>query len=105
MYCLSPQYPRNGDEIDGIDPKSELAHRLMLTNVLRLLGSIKKAKVVQWIQRSRPSQVILPLSLNHGTFGSDGLYWEPKMALETLFNTWHSEEWSEYLTVRGANLG
>lgn len=95
----------NGNEIDGIDPKSESAHHLMLTNVLRLLGSIKKAKVVQRIQRSRPSQVILPLSLNHGTFGSDGLYWEPKMALETLFNTWHSEEWSEYLTVRGANLG
>lgn len=63
----------NGNEIDGIDPKSELAHHLMLTNVLRLLGSIKKAKAVQRIQRSRPSQVILPLSLNHSMFGSDGL--------------------------------
>lgn len=84
MYCLSPQYPRNGDEIDGIDPKSESAHHLMLTNVLRPLGSIKKAKVVQRIQHSRPSQVILPLSLNDGTSGSDGLANKHKIVTASL---------------------
>lgn len=94
----------NGNEIDGIDSKSELAHRLMLTNVLRLLGSIKKRKLSRGYN-TRPSQIILPLSPNHGTFGSDGLYSESKMALETLFNKWHSEDWSEYLTVCGANIG
>ena len=94
----------NGSEIDSIDSKSELAHRLMLTNVLRLLGSIKKRKLSRGYN-TRPSQIILPLSPNHGTFGSDGLYSESKMALETLFNKWHSEDWSEYLTVCGANIG
>lgn len=94
----------NGNEIDSIDSKSELAHRLMLTNVLRLLGSIKKRKLSRGYN-TRPSQIILPLSPNHGTFGSDGLYSESKMALETLFNKWHSEDWSEYLTVCGANIG
>ena len=94
----------NGNEIDSIDSKSELAHRLMLTNVLRLLGAIKNRKVSGGYN-TRPSQIILPLSPNHGTFGGDGLYSESKMALETLFNKWHSEDWSEYLTVCGANIG
>ena len=93
-----------GNEIDSIDSKSELAHRLMLTNVLRLLGSIKKRKSSKGYN-TRPTQTILPLSPNHGTFGSDGLYSESKIALETLFNKWHSEDWSEYLTVCGANIG
>ena len=94
----------NGNEIDSIDSKSELAHRLMLTNVLRLLGCVKKHKSSRGYN-TRPSQVILPLSPNHGTFGSDGLYSESKMALETLFNKWYSEDWNEYLTVCGANIG
>ena len=94
----------NGNEIDNIDSKSELAHRLMLTNVLRLLGSIKRQKLSRGY-KTRPSQVILPLSPNHGSFGSDGLYSESKISLETLFNKWHSEDWSEYLTVCGANIG
>ena len=94
----------NGNEIDSIDSKSELAHRLMLTNVLRLFGAIKNRKMSRGYN-TRPSQIILPLSPNHGTFGGDGLYSESKMALETLFNKWHSEDWSEYLTVCGANIG
>ena len=93
-----------GNEIDNIDSKSELAHRLMLTNVLRLLGSIKKRKLLHGYN-TRPTQIILPLSPNHGTFGSDGLYSESKIALETLFNKWRSEDWSEYLTICGANIG
>nr|QGW56833.1 fatty acid synthase subunit alpha [Ogataea thermomethanolica (nom. inval.)] len=96
--------PEMGIEIDGIDSKSELAHRIMLTNLLRLLGEISSQKKLKNIQ-TRPAQVILPLSPNHGTFGSDGLYSESKLGLETLFNRWHSESWSSYLTICGAVIG
>ncbi|KAI5281614.1 3-oxoacyl-[acyl-carrier-protein] synthase, partial [Ascosphaera aggregata] len=75
----------NGREIDGIDSKSELAHRLMLTNILRLIGAVKTQKFERGFA-TRPAQVILPLSPNHGTFGNDGLYSESKLGLETLFN-------------------
>ena len=94
----------NGTELDGIDSKSELAHRIMLVNLLRLLGFIKKHKLSKGYS-TRPSQVILPLSPNHGTFGGDGLYSESKIALESLFNKWHSEEWGGFLTICGANIG
>ncbi|KAB8228219.1 3-oxoacyl-[acyl-carrier-protein] synthase [Aspergillus alliaceus] len=96
--------PENGREIDSIDSKSELAHRIMLTNLLRLLGSIKSQKQSNGFE-TRPAQVILPLSPNHGTFGNDGLYSESKLALETLFNRWYSESWSNYLTICGAVIG
>lgn len=96
--------PENGREIDSLDSKSELAHRIMLTNVLRLLGSIKSQKQTRGFE-TRPAQVILPLSPNHGTFGNDGLYSESKLGLETLFNRWHSENWSNYLTICGAVIG
>ncbi|KAF2761297.1 3-oxoacyl-synthase [Pseudovirgaria hyperparasitica] len=94
----------NGREIDGIDSKSELAHRIMLTNLLRLLGAVKTKKFDNSYQ-TRPAQVILPLSPNHGTFGNDGLYAESKIALETLFSRWHSESWGSYLTICGAIIG
>ncbi|MCJ1377773.1 3-oxoacyl-[acyl-carrier-protein] synthase [Xylographa soralifera] len=94
----------NGSEIDTIESKSEMAHRIMLTNLLRLLGSVKRHKLLKGY-RTRPAQVLLPLSPNHGTFGRDGLYSESKMGLETLFNKWHSESWSEYLTVCGISIG
>ncbi|KAH7078051.1 hypothetical protein BKA63DRAFT_509654 [Paraphoma chrysanthemicola] len=96
--------PENGREIDGIDSKSELAHRIMLTNLLRMLGAIKKQKQVNGYE-TRPAQVMLPLSPNHGTFGNDGLYSESKMSLETLFSRWHSESWGNYLTICGAVIG
>ncbi|KAL4923343.1 trifunctional fatty acid synthase subunit FAS2 [Aspergillus undulatus] len=96
--------PENGREIDSIDSKSELAHRIMLTNLLRLLGSVKVQKQANGFE-TRPAQVILPLSPNHGTFGNDGLYSESKLALETLFNRWYSENWSNYLTICGAVIG
>jgi fatty acid synthase subunit alpha len=96
--------PENGREIDNIDSRSELAHRIMLTNLLRLLGMVKTNKASRGIE-TRPAQVILPLSPNHGTFGNDGLYSESKLALETLFNRWHSESWGNYLTVCGAVIG
>lgn len=96
--------PENGREIDSIDSKSELAHRIMLTNLLRMLGNVKTHK--QKIgSDTRPAQVILPLSPNHGTFGADGLYGESKISLETLFNRWYSESWSNYLIIAGAVIG
>lgn len=94
----------SGREIDNIDSRSELAHRIMLTNTLRLLGAIKKQKQARGY-RTRPTQVILPLSPNHGSFGNDGLYGESKLALESLFEKWHSESWSAYLSVCGAVIG
>ncbi|RKU48977.1 3-oxoacyl-[acyl-carrier-protein] synthase [Coniochaeta pulveracea] len=96
--------PEQGRQIDGIDSRSELAHRIMLTNVLRLLGCVKTQKQSRGIE-TRPAQVILPLSPNHGTFGSDGLYSESKLGLETLFNRWESEDWAQYLTICGAIIG
>jgi fatty acid synthase subunit alpha len=94
----------NGREIDGLDSKSELAHRIMLTNLLRLLGAVKTQKQAYGYE-TRPAQVILPLSPNHGTFGNDGLYAESKIALETLFSRWHSESWGSFLTICGAVIG
>lgn len=96
--------PEGGMEIDGIESKSELAHRLMLTNLIRLLGLVKSHKVEKHAE-TRPAQVLLPMSPNHGTFGGDGLYSESKIALETLFNRWHSESWANYLTICGAIIG
>ncbi|EED20866.1 fatty acid synthase subunit alpha, putative [Talaromyces stipitatus ATCC 10500] len=96
--------PEGGREIDSIDSKSELAHRMMLTNTLRLLGSIKRQKDMRGFD-SHPAQVILPLSPNHGVFGGDGLYPESKIALETLSNRWRSESWGNYLSICGAIIG
>ncbi|KZT29627.1 fatty acid synthase [Neolentinus lepideus HHB14362 ss-1] len=96
--------PENGREIDGLDDKSELAHRIMLVNLLRLLGAVKVKKAGRHIL-TRPTQVILPLSPNHGLFGNDGLYSESKVSLETLFNRWNSESWGEYLGLSGAVIG
>lgn len=74
--------PENGREIDGIDDKSELAHRIMLTNLVRLLGAVKSKKASRRFI-TRPTQVILPLSPNHGTMGNDGLYGESKIVRST----------------------
>jgi fatty acid synthase subunit alpha, fungi type len=96
--------PENGREIDSIDSKSELAHRIMLTNLIRMLGAIKTQKFERGFN-TRPAQVILPMSPNHGTFGNDGLYSESKLGLETLFNRWYSESWGDFLTICGAVIG
>lgn len=93
-----------GREIDDIDSKSEIAQRIMLTNVIRLLGAIKRYKEAAGY-RTRPTHAILPLSPNHGVFGGDGLYAESKMALESLFAKWHSERWSDYLSICGTSIG
>ncbi|KAJ7158521.1 fatty acid synthase [Mycena filopes] len=96
--------PENGREIDGLDDKSELAHRIMLVNLLRILGAVKTKKASRHFV-TRPTQVILPLSPNHGLFGNDGLYSESKISLETLFQRWSSESWGEYLCLAGAVIG
>ncbi|GAA5980800.1 hypothetical protein JCM11641_002656 [Rhodosporidiobolus odoratus] len=96
--------PENGREIDGLDDRSELAHRIMLTNLLRLLGAVKAKKAALQLV-TRPTEVVLPLSPNHGLFGNDGLYSESKISLETLFNRWSSESWGEYLCIAGAVIG
>ncbi|GMG47207.1 unnamed protein product [Aspergillus oryzae var. brunneus] len=93
-----------GRQIDKIDSKSELAHRAMLVNLLRLLGFIKQQKEKRGFD-CRPTGVLLPLSPNHGNFGGDGLYSESKLGLETLFNRFHSEGWSDFLCIIGAVIG
>ena len=104
LHDLSPVVVLVLDEIDGLDDKSELAHRIMLVNLLRLLGAVKTKKASRNFV-TRPTQVILPLSPNHGLFGNDGLYSESKISLETLFNRWNSESWGEYLCLAGAVIG
>ncbi|GMG39932.1 unnamed protein product [[Candida] boidinii] len=64
--------PENGFQIDTIGSKSELAHRIMLTNLLRLLGEVSKQKEARNIQ-TRPAQCILPLSPNHDGILKNGV--------------------------------
>ncbi|KAJ1743145.1 fatty acid synthase alpha subunit Lsd1 [Coemansia sp. RSA 1086] len=94
-----------GSTATSLGSRSELAQRVALTNVLRLLGGIKDAKSQHSKTAGRPALVVLPLSPNHGTFGGDGLYGECKLALETLFNRWKSEAWKGHLSVVGAVIG
>ncbi|KAF9776600.1 hypothetical protein IL306_005198, partial [Fusarium sp. DS 682] len=96
--------PENGRELDAIDSTSELAHRMMLLNVFRILGYIKRQKVQRGF-RNHVTQVLLPLSPNHGIFGGDGLYAESKLGLETLLTRWHSESWGSFLSVCGTSIG
>eukprot|EP00662_Eupelagonemidae_sp_cell21_P047144 gene47144-67071_t len=98
--------PQQGIEVTDIGQRDEpeLALRVMLVNVHRLIGKIAKRKE-QLGQQDRPAMCVLPLSPNHGTFGGDGFYAESKIGLEPLFNKWHSENWSRYLTIAGASMG
>ena len=96
--------PENGQEIDGLDEKSELDHHMMLVNLLQILGAVKNKKASRHFV-TQPTQVILPLSPNHGLFRNNSLYSEPKISLETLFQQWASESWGEYLCLAGAVIG
>ncbi|KAJ2895859.1 fatty acid synthase alpha subunit Lsd1, partial [Coemansia aciculifera] len=93
-----------GSFATNLGSHSELSQRILLTNVLRLLGSIKDTKE-RLGYNSRPTLVVLPLSANHGNFGGDGLYGECKAGLETAFNRWKSESWQDYLSIAGAVIG
>ncbi|KAJ2811743.1 fatty acid synthase alpha subunit Lsd1, partial [Coemansia furcata] len=93
-----------GSLATNLGSHSEFVQRILLTNVMRLLGSIKDTKERLGYE-TRPSLVVLPLSPNHGTFGGDGLYGECKIGLETAFNRWRSESWQDYLSIAGAVIG
>ncbi|KAJ2516672.1 fatty acid synthase alpha subunit Lsd1, partial [Coemansia sp. RSA 1939] len=88
----------------NIGSRTELSQRIMLTNVIRMVGSIKSKKKSQG-ELSSPSLFVLPLSPNHGFFGGDGLYGECKLALETLVNRWKSESWQDYISISSAVMG
>ncbi|KAF9873687.1 hypothetical protein CkaCkLH20_08797 [Colletotrichum karsti] len=94
----------NGRELEELDSKSEIAHRLMLTNLLRLLGAIARNKRAAGTF-TRPATVVLPLSPNHGLMGNDGLYAESKRGLESLLSKWKSETWRDYLSMLGVVIG
>ncbi|KAE8362110.1 hypothetical protein BDV27DRAFT_166435 [Aspergillus caelatus] len=91
-------------EMHDIGGQSDLGHRLMLVNVFRLLGHIVHCKRNAGVD-CHPTQVLLPLSPNHGIFGGDGMYPEPKLALETLFHRIRSESWSDQLSICGVRIG
>uniref|UniRef100_M4BNV4 Fatty acid synthase subunit alpha n=2 Tax=Hyaloperonospora TaxID=184462 RepID=M4BNV4_HYAAE len=93
-----------GRTITDIDSRSELAHRIMLTNTVRLLGEVVTAKKLR-DTTTRPALVILPMSPNHGNFGGDGLYAESKLGVESLMGKWYSEGWDDQLSIVGAIIG
>lgn len=94
----------NGRDVENLDSRSEIAHRMMLTNLLRMLGAVARSKRARNIV-TRPATVVLPLSPNHGLMGNDGLYSESKMSLESLLPKWTSESWNEYLSLIGVTIG
>ncbi|KAJ2836732.1 fatty acid synthase alpha subunit Lsd1, partial [Coemansia sp. 'formosensis'] len=93
-----------GSLAKNLGSHSEFAQRVQLTNVMRLLGSIKSAKE-QLGYNTRSSLVVLPLSSNRGNFGGDGLYGECKLGLMSAFARWRSESWQDYLSIVGAVIG
>jgi len=95
--------PENGREIDGLDDRLELAHRMML-DLMHIMGAVKNKKASRHFV-TRPTQVILPLSPNRGLFGNDELYSESKISLSTLFQRWASESRGECLCLAGAVIG
>ncbi|OJJ67739.1 hypothetical protein ASPBRDRAFT_199965 [Aspergillus brasiliensis CBS 101740] len=95
--------PQSG-EPNSLGNRQEIALRGMLVNILRLIGFVSREKEKRRIV-TRPTMVILPLSCNEGTFGGDGLYGETKIGLKSLFNRFHSENWSTYVTICGAVIG
>jgi fatty acid synthase subunit alpha len=92
------------DDISNLESMTELAHRAMLTNIMRVIGLVYKNKRDRRID-SRPTNVVIPLSFNQGGFGGDGLYPESKLGLETLFNRFYSGNWQQYVTITGAVIG
>ncbi|CEL06583.1 Putative Fatty acid synthase subunit alpha [Aspergillus calidoustus] len=99
-FAASPQT----GEPEALGGRQELALRAMLVNVLRLIGFVRREKERRRVE-TRPTMVVLPMSCNEGTFGGDGLYSESKIGLKALFNRFHSESWSRYLTICGAVIG
>ncbi|CBX98966.1 hypothetical protein LEMA_P082050.1 [Plenodomus lingam JN3] len=95
----------NSAEIEQVGANNELAHRMMLVNIYRLLGRLITSQKERGID-CHPTQVIVPLSPNRGTFGGDGLYAESKLGLEALLHRAQSESWAgDYISVCGAVIG
>ncbi|ORX69116.1 thiolase-like protein [Linderina pennispora] len=69
----------------AIDSSSELTVRILLTNILRMLGEIKAAKV-KYMHLITPTLVVLPHSPNQGLMGDD-------------------ESWSGYISITGGDIG
>lgn len=95
---------QQGKDISSIDAASEASHRMMMTNVVRLLGALRDAKASRGIV-TRPAMVLIPCSPNHGEFGNDGLYAESKLGCEALLNKWSSEGWGDYLSLAACVIG
>ncbi|KAJ2487623.1 fatty acid synthase alpha subunit Lsd1 [Coemansia sp. RSA 2050] len=93
-----------GSLATNLGSHSEFVQRILITNIMRLLGGIKDTKERLGYE-TRPSLVVLPLSPNHGTFGGDGFYGECKLGLRAAFNRWKSESWQDYLSIAGAVIG
>merc|ERR1719399_1108809 len=96
--------PENGRGIEGVDDTSELAHRVMLTHTVLMVGQIAAFKKERKIMRKQ-ALVFTPLSPNHGVFGYDGLYAESKLGLESFFHKWRSEHLQDYLSIVGVTIG
>ena len=82
---------------------SELALRLQLLGVQRLVGAVA-ANVPPG---APPPTVLLPLSPNHGAFGGDGAYGETKAALELMLARWRSERasWGSRVRIVAPRIG
>eukprot|EP00808_Paulinella_micropora_P024899 g5996.t1 len=102
--------PENGRTIDRIDDVSEIAFRAMLTNVNILVGKLGRRIESEYKEHGKHSGAssttcVLPLSPNHGIFGSDGLYASSKIGLRTLYRKWLSEKWYGTLNIIGTEIG
>jgi 3-oxoacyl-ACP reductase-like protein len=95
--------PENSREIDGLDDKSKLAHGMMLVNLLRIFGSVKNRKASRHFV-TRPTQVILPLSPNHGLFRKDGLYSDSESKILSLERKLRHSSNDGLLKVGGESL-
>ncbi len=94
--------PTAGDAADA-GAGSELALRLQLLGVQRLVGAIAAGA----IEGAPAPTILLPLSPNHGGFGGDGAYAETKAALEVLLARWHSEHatWGSRVRIVAPRIG
>lgn len=82
------------------------ALRVLLQGVEWLIGGLAR-EMKNGNILSRKTTVLLPLSPNHGAFGGDGSYADAKLALESLFAKWHSEQadWGRFINLIGATIG
>lgn len=96
--------PSSGSLLD--DTQDLQSFEIMVLVVHRLISSLAQHFHDNGAP-DRPTQLIVPLSPNHGIFGGDGLYSESKAALETLRARWQSEheDWGQYFALLNATIG